>query len=109
MQNENAPTAIENKSTNKPSPSEVKTNNKQQKKDVINNSNCASFHQHTMNFLYQAANFMAHQGIRNISDNQKTSDYTTTISDTSTTKDIQVSKHYSSNMKKIAKKNVLRL
>ncbi|KAG2392289.1 hypothetical protein C9374_012541 [Naegleria lovaniensis] len=57
-----------------------------------------------MNFLYQAAIFMAHRGA-NCYDLKH--DDTSALNNT--TLDLQVSKHYSNTMKKIAKKNVLRL
>ena len=70
-------------------------NNGQSKKS----NQCASFHQHTMNSLFQASNFMAHKGL-NIGERFQSG---------TNTGDIQLSKHYSNNMKRIAKKNVLRL
>ena len=79
-------------------PSNKNTGSEQQQTKSKTNNN-ASLHQHTMNFLYQASNFMAHKGL-NIGDQFPSG---------TNTGDIQLSKHYSNNMKRIAKKNVLRL
>ncbi|KAL9648134.1 hypothetical protein ABK040_007499 [Willaertia magna] len=79
-----------------------------------NHNSGLSIHYHTMNYLYQAANFLTHKGIMKEEEEGNEQELNNNIINNinlnkQINSDIKLSKHLLKSMKKISSKNVLRI